>query len=49
MRLERVWVIYRAESQQREARQCAAELQNLGIHVVTAMSGARVIPRSAGQ
>ena len=46
MRLERVWVIYRAESQpaQREARQCAAELQNLGIHVVTAMSGARVNP-----
>ena len=46
MRLERVWVIYRAESQpaQKEARQCAAELESLGVKVVTAMSGARVNP-----
>ena len=41
MRLDRVWVIYRADSQpaQREARQCAKELKALGSHVVTAMSG----------
>ena len=46
MRLERVWVIYRAESQpaQREARQCARELKEMGVEVVTAMSGARVNP-----
>ena len=46
MRLERVWVIYRAESQpaQREARQCARELKDMGVDVVTAMSGARVNP-----
>ena len=46
MRLERVWVIYRAESQpaQREARQCAKELKEMGVNVVTAMSGARVNP-----
>ena len=38
MRLDRVWVIYRADSQpaQREARQCAKELKALGSHVVTA-------------
>ena len=32
MRLDRVWVIYRADSQpaQREARQCAKELKALG-------------------
>lgn len=46
MRLDRVWVIYRADSQpaQREARQCAKELKALGTHVVTAMSGPRVNP-----
>ena len=46
MRLDRVWVIYRADSQpaQREARQCAKELKALGSHVVTAMSGPRVNP-----
>ena len=46
MRLDRVWVIYRADSQpaQREARQCAKELKSLGSEVTTAMSGARVNP-----
>jgi NAD+ kinase len=46
MRLDRVWVIYRADSQpaQREARQCAKELRALGTEVTTAMSGARVNP-----
>ena len=46
MRLDRVWVIYRADSQpaQREARQCAKELKALGTRVVTAMSGPRVNP-----
>ena len=46
MRLEQVWVIYRAESQpaQREARQCAKELRAIGVEVVTAMSGARINP-----
>ena len=46
MRLDRVWVIYRADSQpaQREARQCAKELKVFGSHVVTAMSGPRVNP-----
>ncbi len=46
MRLERVWVIYRADSPpaQREARQCAKELEQIGVEVVTAMSGARVNP-----
>ena len=46
MRLDRVWVIYRADSQpaQREARLCAKELKALGTHVVTAMSGPRVNP-----
>ncbi|MBL6741764.1 MAG: NAD(+) kinase [Synechococcus sp. BS301-5m-G53] len=46
MRLDRVWVIYRADSQpaQREARQCAKELKALGAHVVSAMSGPRVNP-----
>ena len=46
MRLDRVWVIYRADSQpaQREARQCAKELKALGANVVTAMSGPRVNP-----
>ena len=46
MRLDQVWVIYRADSQpaQREARQCAKELKAIGAHVVTAMSGARVNP-----
>ncbi|MED5320701.1 MAG: NAD(+) kinase [Cyanobacteriota bacterium] len=46
MRLDRVWVIYRADSQpaQRESRQCAKELKALGSHVVTAMSGPRVNP-----
>ena len=46
MRLDRVWVIYRADSQpaQREARQCARELRDLGTDVTTAMSGARVNP-----
>lgn len=46
MRLDRVWVIYRADSQpaQREARQCARELRALGSDVTTAMSGARVNP-----
>ena len=35
MRLDRVWVIYRADSQpaQREARQCAKELKTLGAEV----------------
>ncbi|MGB1416669.1 MAG: NAD(+) kinase [Synechococcus sp.] len=46
MRLDLVWVIYRADSQpaQREARQCAKELKALGSTVVTAMSGARINP-----
>ena len=46
MRLDRVWVIYRADSQpaQREARQCARELRALCSDVTTAMSGARVNP-----
>ena len=46
MRLERVWVIYRADSPpaQKEARQCAKELEAIGVEVVTAMSGARVNP-----
>ena len=46
MRLDRVWVIYRADSQpaQREARQCAKGLKALGSRVVTAMSGPRVNP-----
>ena len=46
MRLDRVWVIYRADSQpaQREARQCARELKAFGADVTTAMSGARVNP-----
>ena len=46
MRLERVWVIYRADSPpaQKEARQCAQELEAIGVEVVTAMSGARVNP-----
>ena len=46
MRLDRVWVIYRADSQpaQREARHCASELRALGSDVTTAMSGARVNP-----
>ena len=46
MRLDRVWVIYRAGSQpaQREARQCAKELKAFGSEVTTAMSGARVNP-----
>ena len=46
MRLDWVWVIYRADSQpaQREARQCAKELKALGANVVTAMSGPRVNP-----
>ena len=46
MRLDLVWVIYRADSQpaQREARQCAKELRAFGSTVVTAMSGARINP-----
>ena len=46
MRLDRVWVIYRADSQpaQREARHCARELRALGSEVTTAMSGARANP-----
>ena len=46
MRLDRVWVLYRADSQaaQREAQQCAKELKALGVRVVTAMSGPRVNP-----
>ncbi len=41
MRLDRVWVIYRAESQaaQGEAIRCASELEALGSTVVTAVSG----------
>ena len=46
MRLDRVWVIYRADSQpaQREARHCAKELRSRGSDATTAMSGARVNP-----
>ena len=46
MRLDLVWVIYRADSPpaQREARQCAKELKAIGATVVTAMSGARINP-----
>ena len=41
MRLDRVWVIYRAESQaaQGEAIRCASELEALGSFVVSAVSG----------
>ena len=46
MRLDRVWVIYRADSQpaQREARHCAKQLEALGVKVVSAMSGPRANP-----
>lgn len=39
-------MIYRADSPpaQKEARQCAQELEGIGVEVVTAMSGARVNP-----
>ena len=41
MRLERVWLIARSGSQaaQRQARRCAADLRELGVSVVTAISG----------
>ena len=41
MLLDRVWVIYRADSQaaKREASRCAKELQSLGSKVCTAVSG----------
>ena len=51
MRLDRVWVIYRADSQpaQREARQCAKELKALGSHVVGDVGAAgESFPRPAG-
>ena len=46
MRLKRVWVIYRANSQaaQTESRRCTCELEKLGTHVVMAMSGLSVNP-----
>ena len=46
MRLDRVWVIYRADSPpaQREARHCAKQLEALGAKVVSAMSGPRANP-----
>jgi NAD+ kinase len=41
MHLERVWLIARSGSQaaQRQARRCAADLRELGVSVVTAISG----------
>ena len=46
MRLDRVWLIYRADSPpaQREARHCAKQLEALGAKVVSAMSGPRANP-----
>ena len=46
MRLDRIWLIYRADSQpaQREARHCAKQLEALGSRVVLAMSGPRANP-----
>ncbi len=46
MRLDQVWVIYRADSPpaQREARHCAKQLEALGANVVSAMSGPRANP-----
>jgi len=46
MRLDQVWVIYRADSPpaQREARHCAKQLEALGAKVVSAMSGPRANP-----
>ena len=53
MRLDRVWVIYRADSPpaQREARHCAKQLEALGAKVVSAMSGPRAnpFPRPSGR
>lgn len=46
MRLQRVWLIYRAESPlaQKEARSCAAALEKLGVTVAVAMSGLTADP-----
>ena len=46
MRLDRVWLIYRAESPiaLREARRCASELSARGTEVVLAMSGQAADP-----
>ncbi|MEB3158341.1 MAG: NAD(+) kinase [Synechococcus sp.] len=46
MRLDRVWLIYRADSPValREAKRCAKELAALGSHVTLAMSGQRADP-----
>ncbi|HGY5556048.1 MAG TPA: NAD(+)/NADH kinase, partial [Prochlorococcus sp.] len=46
MRLDLVWVIYRAESQPAhcEASRCEEELQALGAKVVMAMSGVNANP-----
>ena len=53
MRLDRVWVIYRADSQpaQREARQCAKELKAIGSHRGHGHVGAagESFPRPAGR
>ncbi|TCD57810.1 NAD(+) kinase [Synechococcus sp. BS55D] len=46
MRLDRVWLIYRADSPiaLREARKCAADLESLGAKVSLAMSGLSADP-----
>lgn len=46
MRLDRVWLIYRAESPValREARRCARDLRSLGTEVTLAMSGLTANP-----
>ena len=46
MRLDRVWLIYRADSPValREARRCAKDLSSLGVQVTLAMSGQTADP-----
>ena len=46
MRLQRVWLIYRADSPLalKEARRCADELETIGVTCVLAMSGLTADP-----
>jgi NAD+ kinase len=46
MRLQRVWLIYRADSPLalKEARRCADELETIGVTTVLAMSGLTADP-----
>jgi len=46
MRLQRVWLIYRADSPLalKEARRCADELESIGVTCILAMSGLTADP-----